>query len=141
MNMVVPYSPRLSSLRAFGTLQKPPSPFADHLSPCRHHPHVYRPGRLYGCDSRSLRTPSLEADGLRPANPLRCPCMNVGKGMQQTRLKSGLPPLRTPSTLNPTCELHTMTYSCAPRPASQGGRAIAFTIIAIRLNFLNSIRA
>ena len=61
----------------------------------------------YSCSSRSLRTPSLKADGLSAAN----------------RLASVTPP-----TLNPTCQLHAMTYSCAPRRARRGGRAIAFII-------------
>ena len=33
------------------------------------------------------------------------------------------------------CELHTTTYSCAPRPASRGGRAISFIIQASTLGF------
>ena len=41
----------------------------------------------------------------------------------------------TPSTLNRTCQLHAMTYSCAPRPASRGGRAIAFIIVGLHKEF------
>ena len=37
----------------------------------------------------------------------------------------------TPSTLNPTCQLHAISCSCAPRPASRGGRAIALIIIEV----------
>ena len=41
----------------------------------------------------------------------------------------------TPSTLHPACQLHAMTYSCAPRPASRGGRAIAFIITGLHKAF------
>ena len=47
--------------------------------------------------------------------------MNAGTGTKQTRLRYSLDP-------KPTCQLHAMTCSCAPRPASRGGRAIAFII-------------
>ena len=61
--------------------------------------------------------PSPPADGLSQANPLR-ECWNRhATNTSEVRLASV-----TPSTLNPTCQLHAMTYSCAPRPASRGGR-------------------
>ena len=37
----------------------------------------------------------------------------------------------TPSTLSSTGQLRAMTHSCAPRPASRGGHAIAFIIILL----------
>ena len=74
-------------------------------------------GRFYGCGSRSLRTPSLKADGLSPANPPH-ECWNRhAANTSEVRLASF-----TPSTLNPMCQLHSMTYSCAPRPASRWAR-------------------
>ena len=73
----------------------------------------------------SLRTLSLEADGPSPANPLP-ECWNRhATNTSEVRLASV-----TLLTLNPTCKLHAMTYSCAPRPTSRGGRAIAFIIMA-----------
>ena len=33
------------------------------------------------------------------------------------------------------CQLHAMTYSCAPRPASRGGRALAFIITSNRQGY------
>ena len=64
--------------------------------------------RFAALESRSLRTPSLEADGLRPANALP-ECWNRhATNTSEVRLASV-----TPSTLNPTCE--PMTYSLGAR--------------------------
>ena len=61
---------------------------------------------------QSLRTASLKADGLSPAKPWNRHATNTS----EVRLFSV-----TPSTLNPTCQLHAMMYLCAHRPASRGG--------------------
>ena len=126
------YQPRLSSLRAFGILEKPPS-----IPPCRPtspptmmmgglvQPHHPTSRQHFSCLSPylvkkkfrpwpvlRLRTPSLKADGLSPANP----SMDAGTGMQETGLKRGLPPFLNPMPL----PLHVL-----PRQPAEAG---AYTI-------------
>ena len=95
---------------------------------CRPHP-SWRPPPPHprrknsGFAEPLLPPPSLQADGRSPANPLH-ECWNRhATNTSEVRLASV-----TPSTLDPTCQLQTMPYLCAPRPASRGGRAIAFII-------------
>ena len=76
------------------------------------------------CFLRPVLRRSKLANSLTPANrPHEC-----WNRRATNTSEAGLPSV-TPSTLNPTCQLHATTYSCAPRPASRGGGAIAFIVV------------